>query len=80
MDGREVERVQDVQRGGGGVYSTEFQCVVYRIDECDGIVRQDDNVIQIMFGRCIDLGAKEELFRGERFEGGGGGNTSSLRG
>ena len=45
MDGWEVERAQDVQRGCGDVYSTEFECVAYRIDERDGIVRKDDDVI-----------------------------------
>jgi hypothetical protein len=74
VDGREVERAQDVQRGCGDVYSTELECVAYRIDECDGIVRKDDYVIQIMRARSIDLGERKDYCAERDSRGGGGGH------
>lgn len=58
-----------MQRGCGGVYSTELECVVYGIDECDSIVRKDDDVIQKVPRRCIDLGEKNIIARREMREG-----------
>lgn len=54
-----------MQRGCGGVYSTELECVVYGIDECDSIVRKDDDVIQKVPRRCIDLGERKIIARRE---------------
>lgn len=59
-----------MQRGRGDVYPIELECVSYRIDECDDIMRKDCDVIQEMFGRCIDLGG-EGLLHGEGIAGKG---------
>ena len=55
MDWREVERVQGVQRGRGRVESTELKCVVYWIDKRDGIVREDDDIVQKTRGMRLYL-------------------------
>jgi hypothetical protein len=65
VDGWEVKRTQDVQRGCSDVYSTELECVVYRIDECDSIVRKDDDATEIMPRRCFDLGERNIIARRE---------------
>jgi hypothetical protein len=61
-----------VQRSGGDVYSTELECVVYGIDECDSIVRKDDDVIKKVARRCTNLGERRIIARREMRGGRGG--------
>jgi hypothetical protein len=58
---RELKRAQLVQYGRGGVKPTELECVVCRIDKRDDIMRKDDDVIQKMRGRHIDLKGKHKI-------------------
>ena len=55
MDWQEVKRMQGVQRGRGSVESTELKCVVHWIDERDGIVREDNDIIQKTRGMRLYL-------------------------
>jgi hypothetical protein len=57
-----------VKRHHGGVKSTELERVVFRVDEGDGIVRDDGDITEIPGERRVDVMVKrkEELIYADR--------------